>query len=72
MHIYSVCRKEIHGTTVEYQPRFPRQAEWMGKGNGAENISVYKIRIGKESACRSNQKGEKTAPYKVQVHSVRS
>lgn len=54
-HVYSFCRKEIHGTTVKNQPSLPRPAEWMRKSNSAENMSVYKIRMGKVSMLKQSK-----------------
>ena len=64
MHICLLSKKEIQETTVKYQSRILRPAEWMGKGNSDENISVYKNkRGGKESACGKSQKGGKDSLF---------
>lgn len=66
MHIFNLLKKEIQETTVKYQSRILRPAEWMGKGNSDENISVYKNkRGGKESACGKSQKRGKQQILKI-------
>lgn len=61
MHIFNLSKKEIQETTVRYQSRILRPAEWMGKGNSDEDISAYKNkRGGKES-----QKGGKQQILKI-------